>query len=338
MSKKIFLSLFFLVCSLSHAQVGGQSVFQFVNLVASPRQAALGGKNITIYDNDVNQGIFNPASINQEMNNSLAVNYGSYFGEVTYGTAAFAHEFKKMKTLHFGVNYVNYGDFEGYDANGQKTSAFTGSAIALSAGWAYNVPKTDLHLGVNGKFISSSLETYSSTGGSLDFGAIYIDKKNNTNWALVIRNVGQQFTTYSGIKEDFPAEIIFGVSKELEHVPIRFHLNLENLQQWNVSFSNPNRTTTTLDGTATEEKVSVLGNAFRHVIMGVELFPKKAFNIRLSYNFRRAEELKILQQRSFSGLSLGFGLRMNNLKFNYSYSSYTLAANTSLFGLTINFQ
>ena len=68
-----------------------------------------------------------------------------------------------------------------------------------------------------------------------------------------------------------------------------------------------------------------------------ELFPDKGFNIRVGYNFRRAEELRILEQRNFSGISVGFGLKINNLKFNYSYSRYTLAANTSLFGLTIDF-
>jgi hypothetical protein len=33
---------------------------------------------------------------------------------------------------------------------------------------------------------------------------------------------------------------------------------------------------------------------------------------------------------NFSGCSLGFGLKFNKLKFNYSYSRYTLAGNTSL--------
>jgi hypothetical protein len=33
-------------------------------MVTSPRQAALGGKTITIYDDDVNQVNFNPATIN----------------------------------------------------------------------------------------------------------------------------------------------------------------------------------------------------------------------------------------------------------------------------------
>ena len=85
---------------------------------------------------------------------------------------------------------------------------------------------------------------------------------------------------------------------------------------------------------STARKVStIFGNALRHVIIGLELFPDKAFNLRLGYNFRRAEELRILEQRNFSGISVGFGLKMNNIKFNYSYSRYTLAANTSLFGL-----
>jgi hypothetical protein len=35
--------------------------------VTSPRQAALGGKTITIYDDDVNQVNFNPATIKCEM-------------------------------------------------------------------------------------------------------------------------------------------------------------------------------------------------------------------------------------------------------------------------------
>ena len=119
-------------------------------------------------------------------------------------------------------------------------------------------------------------------------------------------------------------------------MPIRWHLTLENLQQWNIGFSNPNRAQESFEGEVTEEKVSFLNNAFRHVIVGAELFPEKGFNIRVGYNFRRSQELKILEQRTFAGISLGFGLRLGKLKFNYSYSRYTLAANTNLFGVMIN--
>lgn len=327
-----------LFCVHLNAQIGGQSVYQFLNLVTSPRQAALGGKVLTIYDNDVNQAHFNPATINAEMDNHLALNYGNYFGEVTYGTAAYAYTYDRhIQTFHAGVNYVNYGKFDGYDENGQQTSSFTGSDLALSFGYSYNVPFTEFYFGANAKLISSTLESYNSLGAAVDFGALFIDTRNDVNWALVVRNVGTQITTYAGTREKLPLEILVGVSQEVENVPLRWHLTLENLQQWNVAFSNPNRAIGDIDGGSTPEKVGFFNNALRHVVFGAELFPTKGFNIRLGYNFRRAEELRILEQRNFSGLSLGFGLKMGKLKFNYSYSRYTLAANTSLFGLTIDF-
>ena len=47
----------------------------------------------------------------------------------------------------------------------------------------------------------------------------------------------------------------------------------------------------------------------RHTILGAELWPDRGFNIRIGYNFRRAEELRILDQRNFSGLSFGVGIK-----------------------------
>lgn len=320
------------------AQVGGQSVYQFLSLVTSPRQAALGGKVITLRDYDVNAAFFNPAAINDEMHNRLSTNYGSLFGEVTYGTAAYAYTYDQhVQTIHAGVNYVDYGTLEGYDENGDPTGNFTGSEIALSGGYAYNIPYTEWYIGANAKLISSTLETYSSFGGAIDLGVMFIDEPNDINWGLSIRNFGTQFTTYAGTREQLPFEVLLGVSQELEHVPIRWHITLENLQQWQVAFSNPARSEGNLDGGSTEEKVSFFNNALRHVIAGAELFPSKGFNIRIGYNFRRAEELRIVDQRNFSGISVGLGLKMGRFKFDYSYSRYTLAANTSLFGLTINF-
>jgi len=336
--KKLYL-IFILFCSVTYGQIGGQSVYQFLNLVTSPRQAALGGKIITIYDNDVNQANFNPATINPEMDNHLAVNYGSYFGEVTYGTASYAYTFDRhLQTFQAGMNYVNYGNFQGTDETGNLTSDFTGSEMALSFGYSFMIPDVPIHFGANAKLISSTLESYNSFGGAVDLGALYIDERNDVNWAFVVRNIGTQFTSYSGTKEKLPMEILIGVSQEVENVPIRWHFTLENLQQWNIAFSNPAQAVGSIDGGSTPEKVSFFNNALRHVIFGVELFPKKSFNVRLGYNFRRGEELRVLEQRNFSGISVGFGLKFNNLKFNYSYSRYTLAGNTSLFGLTINFQ
>ena len=73
-------------------------------------------------DYDVTQALYNPATINVDMDNQLAVNYSSYLGDISYGTAAYAYTWdRRTQTFHLGMTYVNYGSFDGYDENGIST-------------------------------------------------------------------------------------------------------------------------------------------------------------------------------------------------------------------------
>ena len=328
-----------LISPLVFSQIGGESTYQFLNLISSPRQAALGGKIITIYDYYVTQALFNPASINPDMDSQLSLNYSSYLGGIGYGTAAYAYTIdRRTKTIHGGVTYINYGNFDGYDESGNSTGSFSGSEAALSLGYAFNIPWTDIYLGSNLKFITSKLEQYSSFGMALDIGAIYINDKIGFQAAISIRNLGTQISTYADQNEPLPLEVDFGMSQQLENVPIRWHLTIENIQTWNIAEPNPARVITDLNGNQTDEKISFINNALRHLVLGAELFPEKGFNIRLGYNFRRAEELRILEQRNFSGLSFGVGMKMNKIRFSYTHARYSSAANTSFFGLNIDLE
>lgn len=336
---RTLLLFFFLLGSTVSvlAQLGGKATYQFLNLMSSPRQAALGGKIITNVDYDVTQALYNPATINVEMDNQLALNYASHLGDISYGTAAYAYTVdRRTQTFHAGVTFVNYGNFEGYDENGNSTGAFTGNETAISFGYALQLGFSDFYAGANIKLISSKLEQYSSLGGALDLGLIYIDEYLDFNAALVIRNIGTQFTTYAGLNEPLPLEIDIGLSQKLENVPIRWHLTFENLQQWPISAPNPSRVTTDLNGNQTEEKVGFISQLMRHTLIGMELFPERGFNIRMGYSFRRAEELRILEQRNFSGISFGIGLKFNTLRFSYTHARYASAANTSFLGVQIS--
>ena len=153
---------------------------------------------------------------------------------------------------------------------------------------------------------------------------------------MTVRNFGTQFKTYADLKEPLPFEVNFGMSQTLQYIPLRWHVTFENLQQWPIGVSNPARATTDLSGNQTDEKVGFLNNLMRHTILGAELWPDRGFNIRIGYNFRRAEELRILDQRNFSGLSFGVGLKINKMKFSYTHARYTASANSSFFGLQID--
>ena len=337
MLRKIIPFFCLLISMVAKAQVGGESTYQFLNLVSSPRQAALGGKVITNVDYDVAQGLYNPATINVEMDNQLALNYTSYLGGISYGTASYAYTIdRRTQTFHVGMTYINYGSFDGYDETGNSTGTFTGNEAALSVGYSLQLGYSDFYFGANVKLITSKLEQYNSIGLATDLGLLYINEDLDFRAALVVRNFGTQITTYAGLKESLPFEVDFGMSQRLENVPIRWHITLENLQKWPIAVSNPARVTTDLSGNQTEEKIGFLGNVMRHAIIGAEIFPEGGFNIRLGYNFRRAEELRIVDQRNFSGLSAGFSIKFNKMRFSYTHAKYTSAANSNFFGLQID--
>ena len=271
------------------------------------------------------------------MDNQLAFNYANHLGDIRYGTAAYAYTVdRRTQTFHAGVTYVNYGSFDGYDEFGNSTGTFSGNEVALSFGYALQIGFSDFYAGANIKLISSKLEQYSSFGGAIDLGLIYINSYLDFNAALVIRNIGTQFTTYAGLNEPLPLEIDVGLSQTLENVPVRWHLTFENLQQWPIATPNPARATTDFNGNQTQEKVGFLSELIRHTLIGIELFPRRGFNLRMGYSFRRAEELRIDELRNFSGLSFGIGLKFNKLRFSYTHARYSLASNTSFLGMQIS--
>ncbi|MFD2698540.1 type IX secretion system protein PorQ [Mesonia sediminis] len=321
------------------AQIGGQATYQFLNLSASPKQAALGGKNITGYSYDPTDALYNPAAINAEMDNQISLNYINYLADVNYGSASYAYLFdRRTQVFHTGIQYINYGSFDGYDEFGNATGSFSGGEAALSFGYAYNLPRTNFFIGAQIKLITSKLEQYTSLGGAVDLGVTYYDEDLKLVIAGALRNLGTQFTTYHELHESLPTEFIVGISQTASNIPVRWHITFENLQEWNIAFSNSNRNETDLNGNVTKDDPSFFNNVLRHTIVGAEFFPESGFNLRLGYSFRRGEELRILDQRAFAGISAGLSIKFNKIRLSYTYAQFSSAANASFFGLIIDLQ
>ncbi len=319
------------------SQIGGRNTYQFLNLPVSPKISALGGKNVTSYSSDPSNALANPALINFEMHKQMAANYMNYFSDINYGTASYAMDVgRRTQMIQAGVTYLDYGTFNGFDESGNSTSDFGGQEAALSLGYARRLGRTDFYAGVNVKLISSKLEQYTSFGGALDLGLSYIYPE----WDLIIsgvaRNIGTQFKPFNEIRESLPFEVILGISQKLNKAPIRWHVTLENMQQWNVAFRNTARDEEDLAGNITADNPSFINNAFRHVIVGAELFPDGVFSLQFGYNFRRGEELRIQDQRSFSGLTGGLSIQFNKFRFSYSYAQFNRAASSNFFGLNLD--
>ncbi len=334
---KHLLFILFIFCSFfGYSQVGGQSVYQFLNVPTSARQIALGG-DIFNTTNDINQPIWNPATVDNSLDRKIGVNYSNYLADINIGSLAYATELsRRFGTIYANITYLDYGNLIGADEDGNETGDFGAKDIAVAIGYGYNVPNTNFYFGTNIKFISSNINTFSSFGLALDLALMYRSEYKPYTFTLVARNIGTQLRSFNGVIEKLPLEIALGGSYQLEYVPLKWYATIDNLQQWDISVANPSDQIIDLEGNITEGEVGFLGNAIRHFVIGAELFPESLINLRLGYNFRRAAELKLQNARSFSGISFGFGIKMNRFKFNFANSRFHSATNVSTFSLEID--
>jgi len=325
------------------AQIGGDHVYNFLNMSPSARVTGLGGSLITVKDDDVALAFNNPAVLNQLMHQQITFNHNIHLAGINNGYAAYGHYIKKWDaTFHGGIQYVTYGDFVAANEFGDITGSFKASEYALTLGGAKQL-YDKLSVGANLKLISSQLESFNSFGISSDFGAFYQDTSSNTSIALVFKNVGLQLSTYDeGNRETIPFEIQFGISKRLRYLPFRFSIVAHNLQRWNLTFDDPNsRETTFLFGDGQESDNAFgdwVDNFFRHFIFSGEfLFGKKDnFRLRFAYNHFRKQELSVDNARSLAGFSMGIGFKISRFRIEYGRSFYHIAGGLNHFSISTN--
>lgn len=333
MKTRFLVFLCLLLSFQSFGQVGGENIYEFLNISTSARQTALGGKVLTLID-DVNQPMWNPSVINSNLDKQLSVNYSSYLAGVNIGSISYSKLMnRRFGNLHGSIKYLNYGSIVRADENGVESGTFNASDIVISIGYARNLPWTNFYIGGNTKIVYSSISGFSSAGIAFDLALLYNNPYKDFVLTLVARNIGTQLTSFNGEREKLPFELALGGSYKLQYVPLKWYFTVDNLQQWNIAVANPSNQTIDLEGNVTKEKIGFIDNMFRHFVVGAELFPERSINLRVGYNFRRATELKLQNVRTFGGISFGFGLKMNKIKLNYSYSKIHTATNISTFSL-----
>ncbi len=336
---KNFLFLIFILCAFSgFSQTGGKGVYDFLNMTNSAKIAALGGKNISVYDDDLNFAKENPALLNAEMNDKLVINYVNYFAGVNYGYAGYAFEFKKLGTVSAGIQYINYGNFTAADETGVITGNFTAADYALNLIWSKQLFK-NISGGINFKPVYSHYESYNSFGAVFDLGITYYKKETDFAVSLVVKNIGTQIKPYyKGHYESVVFDIQAGVSKKLAHAPFRVNLTAHRLNKWNLRYDVPEEITQISFAQEDENGnenilTNFLDNAMRHLITGVEFMPLKSFYAAISYNHQRHQEMRLTDRSGFTGFSWGFGLKLKKTGFSYGRSSYHLAGGSNHFSV-----
>lgn len=330
--KSLNILIFSILISPSFSQTGGDNIYEFLNLTHSGLVSAIGGTNVSLTGNNLNLVYHNPALLNSEMNNTLALNYVNYFAGINYGLAMYSRSINGIGNFAAGITYLNYGSFTETDASGTSTGKFSASEYAFSMIYSREIDSL-FKFGVNFKPILSHLEKYTSIGFAFDIGVSWHNRTNLFSSGLVIKNIGYQLTTYAGEpRQKLPFEIQAGASQKLAYAPFRFSLTLRHLEKFDLThqYSEP-----TASGNPKAASSVFSENLMRHIILGIEMIPHKNFYVCGGYNYQRRSELKVESNISTVGLSWGFGIKTSWLDIEFGSATYHLAGSSSHVSLII---
>ncbi len=303
----------------------GTNVYPFLNIPVSARQAALGGDAVSVRDYDVSFAAVNPGLMNLEQDEMISVNYASYLADSKYGTISYVKDLEEGHLVSLSARYMDYGKMPRTDESAVIDGEFGAMDASIGLGYAYQFDE-DWTIAGSASFVTSRIDNYTSMAMVGNAGVTYHNRQSNETLALVFRNFGYQFKTYNGLRENVAFRVDLGYTKILDEFPVALTITAHDLQKLNISQDYNNN----------GQEISWSRKITDHLSFGAELFPQQAFNIRFGYNVKRGNELAVLDQRSFSGLSAGFGIKISSFRFDYAHVRYHNSSNVNLFGLTLD--
>jgi hypothetical protein len=336
--KSFLFSLCCIIASIAQAQVGGNAVFQSLNINPSARQAGIGGNIVSAWDSDPSLALSNPALLDSLMHRNLSLSYVNYFADINLGFASYVHRIDTSWTISGSVQFVSYGKQSQRDETGLETGEFSAGDYAFIAGASKRIDSL-FSIGVNAKFLYGTIGGFSSSGAAMDIAGSYLQPKRKLGMAMVIRNLGYQFNYFSeNLREKLPLDIQVGITKELKYAPLRFNLTANNLQRWDLRPEEDEQESEVdpITGEVIETNDFVFGDLLmRHITVGAEILVSSNMQLRFGYNYKRRQEMKLEERPGTAGFSWGFGFRIKKMQFNYGRSVYHLAGPSNHFTLSM---
>jgi hypothetical protein len=289
---------FLSACCLVEALLAQQVTYDFLRIDVSARAAALNGSFVSMKD-DPNVLFYNPAALGTLSRPKISASYLDHLMDVNAGSLSYARYIEGIGNIGAGITYINYGSFNRTDDVMNVLGTFSAGELALVAGIAGHYDDNIL-VGVNAKYISSSLAEYSSRALAVDFGFLYDIPSQNLSIGGSVLNLGKQLKTYAGTNESLPLDIIIGITKRPEHLPMFLNLNFHRLN----------------------EKGGKFLDRFSNFTFGAEILMSESLRLRVGYNNKQRKDFKMGTSAGLAGFSMGAGIIVKDYQFDYAFNSY----------------
>jgi hypothetical protein len=273
------------------------TTYDFLRDDVSARAAAMAGSFVSMR-NDVNSIFYNPAGLATVEQPQASFGYFKHLLDINSGYASFTQGFQDGN-IGVGVDYINYGQFTQTDELANTLGTFNAGEMAVSLGYAHNL-EDNFSYGAAAKFIYSSIAGYSSTAVAADLGLLYyIPGTNPVSLGVSILNMGTQLNPYINTREDLPLDVRIGATIKPQHLPLLLNINIHNLNQQEDTFAD----------------------RFQSFSIGGEFTLSKPLRFRFGYDNQERQDWKIGTSAGMAGFSLGGGIVLETVQFDYAYTS-----------------
>ena len=316
-----------LLCLLRGYDAQSQSSDSFTSLQqpSFAKMAGLGGVNTSLYHGGNSFFLYNPALLSEQGNDHLSLSYSLLPGGAGLSNANYNFNITKLGTLGAGLQYISYGQIQGYDNTGAPTNVFTPNDFTFSISHARQV--NNFRIGATLKFSNTSIDGYSGNAILFDLGGVFIHPDKDFTVGMAIKNFGFVTSEFSSTSNTtLPFDVQIGTSIKPEHMPIRFSITLHQLHQWDL----------THDDEEIDSFNSSIDNMFRHVVLAAEIIINEHVSILTGYNHLRRKDLRLEQSGGFSGFSIGTSISVRAFQLVYALGGYHVSGSTNTFTLAAN--
>lgn len=291
-----FLAIILIFHPLAFANTdAGTKSFTFLKIPIGARSSAM--SNATYgHSGDEYAPFSNPAGLAKLKNKRFSFTYLNYLVGYNGGSASFTFPLNNNSALAIFSKFIGVDGIDKTDINIDTGELIdldsTFGSYDLLLGLSYGTYVSDiLDFGLNVKFLSETIEDYSSQAVAADVSIIHQTPNPKLKIGLAAKNIGTQINKFDKEEEQLPIQFIAGFSYIIPEGLFNVDL-VKSLNQ------------------------DIYAN------IGIEKAVHNNLILRAGYRSNAADWQVGSNLDFISGISAGFGFEWKNINFDYALNSY----------------
>lgn len=305
----------------------GDEVFSFLRYPTSARANALGGQTVSLIERDPSLIFHNPGLLGSEMDGMLNLNYMNFISDINTGSVVYTKARGEKGAWGIGASFISYGNMKQTSVENIDEGSFSVKDINITGIYAHDLSER-WRGGLALKFLYSSFESYTAIGLCADAGLSYYNSDKGFSFGFTLKNLGAQLKSYNDERQKLPWDIQLGISKKLEHNPIRFSVTATHLNKWKIDY---------IDKTDTENNDSFVKTLTRHLVFGVDYVPSENFWLGIGFNAKSNQDMSLQNGNKLGGFSAGAGVRISKFDVSASVAKYHPSAVSLMLSISTTF-